>query len=105
MKRKRSFKWGVILSAVGLLMVLLPALAYIYVTFKMGFIIFYLVMVIIIGGTFLLFGVLLLRMASRITPIRIYENGMEFPMGMVGKRTLFVPYGRILGYAESTLPM
>jgi len=104
-KRRRAFKWGAILSAGGLIMMILPLLAYVYTSPGFVLLKLNLALLVIIGAVFLIFGVVLLMFSTRVIPVRIYENGIEFPMGLAGKSTLFVPYGRILSYTESTAPV
>lgn len=98
-ERTRPYlRLAAILIPVGLCLIVATAFSmpYIYLTWSY-------LMIAIMGGLLLLvLGLGFLGSSRMLTPVKIYENGIDVPMG---RRTLFVSYGEFTGMREQMNPI
>ncbi len=60
---------------------------------------------VVFGLIFAALGILLVWIAAKTTPIRIYENGMAFPNPMAHGGVNFVPYGKMRAFSDIENPI
>jgi parallel beta-helix repeat protein len=102
-KFRRTRSHLALLSLVGAATVAVPSIiGYLYSGLIWNFLV---VFFVALGGGLLIIGLMAMAFLKEPKPVRVYENGIEFPEAMKKDRVAFVPYGRIKTYAELKMPV
>jgi len=93
----KFYRWGIVLTVIGVALMPLPFLIELESYLLLNLMIFIFLP--------LLIGPLFIAAARKTRPARIHDNGIVLTDGNRKEGVVFVPYGRIKGYADLTAPL